>query len=105
MVISLSILFYLGGEIMKKFKDLVCPKCGANEPMVKANFELIATLLGDSGDSYDFKIEEDRGFQASTIYDALKLGEATVYCPFCNTKIDYESEDEKDEINDTRSSK
>ena len=73
--------------------------------MIKTNFELIATLIGDLGDGYDFEIEPDVGFQYSTIRDALKLGEATVYCPFCNTKIDYESEDEKDEINDTRSSK
>lgn len=88
--------------MIKKFKDLICPQCGKNEPVFYCDFELRGWPLRDFDThsdkrKYDMDIENDFGYMASAMDDAIEDGYARCECSVCGTEIPYLEEDGKDE--------
>lgn len=85
---------------VKPLNELICPECGKNEPVFFVDFELrawpISPIKVDGADYYDLELENDFGYMASTMDDAILDGHARCECAICGTSIEYyeETEDE-----------
>lgn len=87
---------------LKPLSELICPECGKNEPVFFIDFELrafpIAPIkINDNTDYYDLELENDFGYMASTMDDAICDGHARCECALCGTSIDYYYEEEGNE--------
>lgn len=84
--------------MLKKFKDLICPNCGANEPVFSINFKLRAWANDDWKNSYDLEFDDDYAYMEGTILDEINDGTAKCECASCGAEIKYYIEDDKDEV-------
>lgn len=83
--------------MVKKLKNLICPKCGAHEPVFYINIKLKAWPVDDWEESYDFELDDDYAYMEDKLLDAIEHGEAICECSVCGTKIEYYIEDDKNE--------
>lgn len=86
---------------LKRVADIICPKCGKNEPVFLVEFELRGWPLGelhtsDDIETYDIDIENDFGYMATTMDETIRCGKAICKCCNCGTEIKYYEEIENE---------
>ena len=81
---------------LKPIYQLICPECGKNSPVFFADYELRAWPLSDTivknTKYYDLDLENDFGYMASTMDEAILDGKARCECSECGTTIPYYEE-------------
>lgn len=90
---------------LKPLSQLICPKCGKNEPVFFADYELRAWPImsanssnnDENFDYYDLDLENDFGGMASVMDDAIINGKAKCACSYCGTSILYYEETDDNE--------
>ena len=88
---------------LKPVEELICPKCGANAPII--------LIVPEPKYYIPICLDEETGYNLSRIYsvvdeedqekDILFSGEAVCYCNNCKTRIQYYY-DEEDGENETK---
>lgn len=87
---------------LKPVEELVCPKCGANAPIIVIDIPKYCipySLNEEKG--YDLAIFHDVADEEDPETELLLSGEAVCYCHKCKTLIQYYY-DEEDGENETK---